>query len=125
MQLRHRMLLIALLAFDFGGKVFKVSTRSLRNTSGLGFDAIRVATQELKDEGLIKVSSKPHCLTEYDLTPFYDRYIESQKRPEPVPLPDAPRPSSSAELPADVLAALEREGLDKWGRPKVSDAIVA
>jgi hypothetical protein len=75
MLFRHRSLLIALLSFDFHGGKFKVGACALKETAGLGYVAIRRATKELMDEGILLMSDVPNCRNEYDLTPFYEKFI--------------------------------------------------
>jgi hypothetical protein len=87
MEFRHRMLVIALMSLDYRGGWFKASRRILKRT-GLGFDALSKATTELVTAGLLEVSSKPNCLTEYNLNKFYEWFArEDQSPPEPEPAP--------------------------------------
>lgn len=104
MEFRHRMLLVALLSLDFHGGWFKAGRRALKK-SGLGNDAIARATEELVAAGLVKVSAKPNCLTEYNLEGFYERFLEDGQPPETPSTPEVPAPRAYTR-PADLAAAL-------------------
>lgn len=104
MEFRHRMLLVALLSLDFHGGWFKAGRRALKK-SGLGNDTIARATEELVAAGLIKVSAKPNCLTEYNLDGFYERFLGDTQLSQTPSTSEAPAPRPYIR-PADLAAAL-------------------
>jgi hypothetical protein len=105
MKFRHKMVIIALLSFDFHGGAFKVGMRFLKNAAGLGTDTIRLAIQELVDAKFLRVSRVKNCVNEYDLTPFYEKFLESQLSLTPA----TPTPTSYVdyEIPEDLRRALQ------------------
>ncbi len=106
MQFRHRMLLLALLALDFHGGWFKAGRRVLKR-SGLGNESIALATQELVAAGLLKVSTRPNCLTEFNLDGFYKQVIIGDTSPEE-PLQDtSPEEPPKYQLSPDLAEAIK------------------
>lgn len=103
---RHRYLLIALLARDYHGGKFKLGMAALQKATGLGNHTIIAATSELEELGLLRVTRGPRNErkpNEYDLTPFYEQFIEP-----PAPTPEEPA-ATRRERPADLRALIERE----------------
>lgn len=111
LESHHRILLIALLACDYHGEAFAVSIRSLKSMTGMGDSTIAQAIRDLEKMRLLKVSRKKNCLTEYNLSPFYEAFlITDTNLPQPNPREPTEVPSTQYQYPDDLAAAIKSLG---------------
>jgi hypothetical protein len=109
LESQHRLVLIALLTCDFKGETFVVGIRSLKVMTGMGDAAIAQAIRDLERMTLLKVSRRKNCLTEYNLTPFYETYLLDSNKPEAKPHPEEPpRYQLSPDLAPAIKAFKEK-----------------
>ncbi len=75
LKFKHRIVLVALMSADFRGGWFKAGMNQLKNVTGFGRTIVSMVVKDLEEARLLKVSRMPNCVNEYDLSPFYDKYV--------------------------------------------------